>query len=114
MAARTARRGASRSGSQRNTTRRDRHRLIIKTGRAPSPFGPKPPCYHCGDPIDYDADHLDPLAFEIDHLIPLDKDGLDVIENIVPSHRKCNRDKSNKLGYQPGVTFVTQRRWWSS
>lgn len=80
----------------------------------PSKFGPEPDCYHCGEPIDYAAGHLEPLAFEIDHLVPLDAHGPDAIENIVPSHRKCNRDKSNKLAYQPGVTFVTERCWWAS
>jgi len=52
----------------RNTTTRDRHRRIIARGLAPSPFGPKPPCYRCSEPIDYEAHHLDPLSFTIDHL----------------------------------------------
>ncbi|QFG10080.1 HNH endonuclease [Mycobacterium phage IdentityCrisis] len=101
---------------QRNTTARDRHRRIISRGLPPSPFGPKPPCYHCGEPIDYDAHHLDPLSFTIDHLKALANGGSDTIDNIVPSHRKCNRDKSDKdLDEQlpAGVTFVTERRWWT-
>ena len=98
----------------RNTTTRDKHRRIIAEGLEPSPFGPHPPCYHCGEPIDYDAHHRNPLAFQIDHLHPIDKGGPDTLDNIVPSHRKCNRDKSNKVGYQAGVTFVTERCWWAT
>lgn len=100
---------------QRNTTTRDKHRHIIEHGISPSPFGPKPNCYHCGDPIDYDAHHLDPLSFTIDHLKALANGGSDTLDNIVPSHRKCNRDKSDKEPTElpTGVTFVTERRWWS-
>lgn len=75
-------------------------------------FGAKPDCYHCHEPIDYEADHLDDLSFNLDHLVPLDAGGPDTLDNKVPSHRKCNRAKSNKLTYQAGVTFVTDRKWW--
>lgn len=108
-------RGRSRQ-VQRNTTTRDRHRRIISRGLAPSPFGPKPPCYHCGEPIDYDAHHLDDLSFTIDHLTALANGGTDTLDNIVPSHRKCNRDKSDKditTLLPAGVTFVTPRCWWA-
>lgn len=98
----------------RNTTTRDKHRRIIAEGLEPSPFGPKPPCYHCHEPIDYQAHHHDPLSFQIDHLHPIDKGGPDTIDNCVPSHRKCNRTKSNKVDYRPGVTFVTERCWWAA
>lgn len=100
---------------QRNTATRDKHRRLIEEGLSPSPFGPKPPCYHCGEPIDYDADHLDPLSYQVDHLIPITKGGPDTLDNKVPSHRKCNRAKSDKLGPpQIGVTFITDRDWWSN
>lgn len=98
--------------NKRNTTSRDQHRRIIANGLPPSPFGPHPDCYHCHEPIDYEAGHLDPMSFQLDHLVPLDKGGPDTLDNKVPSHRKCNRDKSNKLVYQQGVTFVTDRKWW--
>lgn len=111
--ARTGRRGVSDAGPKRSTTTRDRHRRIIRLGLPPSGFGPKPDCYHCSEPIDYEAGHLEDLSFQIDHLIPVDKGGPDTIDNIVPSHRKCNREKSNKLAYQPGVTYVTDRCWWA-
>ncbi|MFN6543905.1 HNH endonuclease [Mycolicibacterium nivoides] len=117
MRTQRGRRGTARK-IQRNTTTRDRHRRIIARGLPPSPFGPKPPCYHCGDPIDYDAHHLDPLSFTIDHLKPLAVTGPagDTIDNIVPAHRKCNRDKSDKVldeELPAGVTFVTERCWWT-
>lgn len=88
----------------RNTTVRDRHRRIIAQGN--------PPCAHCGEPIDYQAHHLNPLAFQIDHVTPLDRGGTDTLDNLVPAHRKCNRDKSNKpASWTPGVQYVTERTW---
>lgn len=98
--------------NRRNTTTRDQHRRIIALGLHPSPYGVWPDCFHCHEPIDYEANHLDPDSFQLDHLIPLDAGGPDTLDNKVPSHRKCNRAKSNKLTYQPGVTYVTDRKWW--
>lgn len=89
---------------RRNTTLRDKHRRYLARGR--------PPCYHCGEPIDYEANHLEPLAYQVDHLIPLAKGGTDTLDNKVPSHRQCNRDKSDKLPDDIGAQFVTERRWW--
>lgn len=87
----------------RSTTRRNRHRKIIAVDQ--------PPCHICGEPIDYDAKHLDPMSFTIDHITPLTKGGeeLDVIDNIKAAHRKCNRAKSDKVAV--GVAFVTARSW---
>lgn len=90
----------------RNTTIRDRHRRIIRRDN--------PPCHWCGEPINYEAHHHDPLSFQIDHVTPLNKGGDDTLDNCVASHRACNREKSDKVDYQPGVTFVTERRWWTT
>lgn len=87
----------------RNTTTRDKHRRTIAAD--------KPDCHWCHQPIDYEAHHHDPLSFQVDHVHPVTKGGPDTLDNKVPSHRKCNRAKSDKVAYQPGVTFVTGRRW---
>jgi 5-methylcytosine-specific restriction endonuclease McrA len=88
----------------RNTTRRDRHRRIIAQDR--------PPCHWCGLDIDYRADWLNPHAYQIDHVIPLNRGGLDTLDNLVAAHRKCNRDKSDKLPELPtGATYITTRAW---
>lgn len=88
----------------RNTAARDRHRRIIARD--------KPPCHHCGEPIDYEAPHTDPLAFEVDHVTALSRGGPDTLDNKVPSHRRCNRSKgSNPPSWRPGVTFTTERTW---
>jgi 5-methylcytosine-specific restriction endonuclease McrA len=55
-------------------------------------------CYHCGNPIDFEAPRLTgsfgwELAYHSDHLIPLSKNGPDELENIRPSHGKCNVKK---------------------
>jgi len=85
----------------RNTARRDRFRRIIAAD--------EPPCALCGNPIDYQAHHLDPMSFTIDHITPRNRGGQDVIDNIQAAHRKCNRDKSDKV--VTGVDFVTERAW---
>ena len=108
---------------ERNTALRNKHRREVRQGHGINPTGgPDPPCYWClmagldedAAAIDYTADHLDPLSFQIDHVTPLAKGGTDTLDNITASHRKCNRDKSDKL-HPPmlGVTFVTDRCWWS-
>ena len=89
----------------RNTSTRNKHRRIVSKDR--------PSCHWCHEEIDYDAHHLDPLSFQIDHVIPISKGGSDTLDNLVASHRKCNRSKSDKLDYHPGVTFVTERNWWN-
>lgn len=88
----------------RNTTRRDQHRRILAEG--------EPPCHWCGRPIDYQAHHHDPLSYQVDHVHPDSKGGPDTLDNKVPTHRKCNRAKSDKVNYQPGVEYVNARRWW--
>lgn len=88
---------------RRNTARRDRFRRIIAADQ--------PPCARCGEPIDYNAHHLDPLSFTIDHITPIARGGIEVdtLDNIQAMHRKCNRDKSDKVA--AGVNFVTDRAW---
>ena len=88
----------------RNTTTRDRHRRTIATD--------EPPCGICGEPIDYTLRHPNPKSYVVDHIIPLIKGGADTLDNKQAAHRDCNRDKSDKLIYEPGVTFVTERKWW--
>lgn len=90
----------------RNTRTRDSHRKTIARDH--------PPCHWCGNEIDYTAHHLDPFAFQVDHVTPLNRGGSDTIDNIVASHRACNRAKSDKHpGLQEvGVTFITDRCWW--
>ncbi|HMQ36487.1 MAG TPA: HNH endonuclease signature motif containing protein [Micropruina sp.] len=73
----------------RNTTTRDRHRKLVAAEQ--------PPCWLCGDPIDYTLPHLDPRAFVVDHIVPLAKGGQDTLNNKRAAHRDCNRAKSDKL-----------------
>jgi 5-methylcytosine-specific restriction endonuclease McrA len=91
--------------TNRNTTIRDRHRRIIRRGH--------PNCHWCHQPIDYQAPHLDPNSFQVDHVHPINKGGPDTLDNCVPSHRRCNRVKSDKVDYQPGVAYTTTRSWTS-
>lgn len=59
-------------------------------------------CHLCGEPIDLDAPRLAgrpgwERSLHIDHVIPISKGGDDTLENVRPSHGKCNVKKSNKL-----------------
>lgn len=87
----------------RSTTLRDRHRRTIARD--------DPPCHICGNEINYQAGHLDPLSFTIDHIIPLNRGGTDTIDNVAAAHRRCNRDKSDRVPTPAGVTYITDRNW---
>lgn len=89
----------------RNTATRDKHRRIIAQDQ--------PPCGICGHPIDYTLPHTDPRSYVVDHITPDAKGGPDTLDNKQAAHRDCNRDKSDKVDWQPGVTFVTERKWWT-
>jgi endogenous inhibitor of DNA gyrase (YacG/DUF329 family) len=50
-------------------------------------------CHLCGGHIDLRLLHPDPLCFSFDHVIPLACDGVHSLENMRPSHLKCNLSK---------------------
>lgn len=64
---------------KRNTTIRDRHRATI--ARA------EPPCWLCGQPIDYTLRYPDAGAFVVDHVIPIERGGEDALPNKRAAHR---------------------------
>ena len=61
-------------------------------------------CWLCGGPIDVTLHHLDPMAPTLDHVIPYAKGGTDDEHNLRPSHRHCNRAKSDRLDLDPTPT----------
>ena len=69
----------------RNTATRDRHRAAIAQG--------KPPCYLCGEPIDYMLKWPDPWCYTVDHIVPIDAGGQDVLSNKAAAHWTHNRAK---------------------
>ena len=73
---------------KRNTTVRDKHRRIIAQGQ--------PPCWLCGEPIDYTLPWTDQRSFVVDHKVSLVRGGSDTLDNKAASHRACNRDKGAK------------------
>lgn len=56
-------------------------------------------CAICGQYVDKELKTPHPMSAEVDHIIPKDKGGSDGLSNLQLTHRKCNRAKSNKLGY---------------
>lgn len=81
--------------ANRNTTQRDRDRATIARD--------KPPCYLCGEEIDYALHYLDPMAYVVDHVIPIHHGGPDHISNKKAAHRACNRAKGARLDGGPTV-----------
>ncbi len=92
--------------TKRSTTLRDKHRAIIRRTGAP--------CGICLKPIDYSLPYLHPGEFTVDHILAINRGGLDVLSNKQAAHRRCNRDKSDRVEYQPAEpapAFETRRAW---
>lgn len=111
--------------SYTHTERRYR-RILMKRGE---------PCGICGGDIDQTLPQYHPMAWELDHIVPVARGGEHTLDNLQPSHRRCNRAKSDSLpgddaqlsangcpigpcddcrGHHPadpGVDFVTARQW---
>jgi 5-methylcytosine-specific restriction endonuclease McrA len=76
-------------------------------------------CALCGLPVDKTIKTPHPLSPEVDEIIPVSFGGSPYAkDNVQLTHRKCNRDKSNKLFYmqtnpqgKPGTTNNTSRNW---
>lgn len=59
-------------------------------------------CWICGQPVDKSLKSPDPMSKTIDHRIPVSKGGHPSdLDNLRLAHRKCNREKSDKLFYKP-------------
>ena len=56
-------------------------------------------CGICGKQVDKELKTPKPMSAEVDHIIPKNKGGSDNLCNMQLSHRKCNREKSDKIGY---------------
>jgi 5-methylcytosine-specific restriction endonuclease McrA len=69
----------------RNTTRRDQDRRILRQRRGN--------CGICGLPIDYTLKWPDPMCFVADHITPLTAGGLDILANKQAAHNTCNSTK---------------------
>jgi len=67
-------------------------------------------CWLCGKPIDMLAPRRSPLGLSIDHVIPRSKGGSDSIDNLRPSHFRCNVSRQDK----PASEFRPRRGWSGS
>ena len=54
-------------------------------------------CYLCDEEIDLEAPRTNPEGLHLDHVIPISKKGCDIIDNVKPTHARCNLAKSDKL-----------------
>jgi len=52
-------------------------------------------CHICLKNIDLSLNRRDPMGFQVDHVIPLSRGGEDKLDNVKPSHAKCNQQKGN-------------------
>lgn len=80
---------------KRDTAQRDRDRATIKRQR--------PPCYLCGEPIDYTLAWPDPWCFTVDHIVPLDAGGPDTLTNKAAAHWTHNRAKGHRTDGGPTI-----------
>lgn len=63
-------------------------------------------CHLCGEPIDLNAPRATfhkgwERGLQLDHVIPISANGPDIIENVKPSHGKCNISKGYIRGKSP-------------
>ena len=91
--------------------RNNRKREALKRNNGHEPYSEKQVldtygvmCHICTIEIDLSAPRQAgkvgwQKGLHIDHLIPLSKGGPDMLENVRPSHGKCNIDKKAKLEY---------------
>lgn len=56
-------------------------------------------CAICGQYVDKTLKTPHPMSAEIDHIYPKAKGGKDTLDNLQLTHRQCNRQKSDKIGY---------------
>lgn len=58
-------------------------------------------CHICSGEIPKDVDRFHPLYLTMDHVIPLFHGGNHTLENVLPAHASCNKQKGAKLdGWQ--------------
>lgn len=58
-------------------------------------------CWICGQPVDKSLKSPDPMSKTVDHRIPVSKGGHPSdLDNLRLAHRKCNREKSDKLFFE--------------
>lgn len=68
------------------------------------------PCFHCGQPIDYDLEWPDPASFSADHLRPLSRfpDLAHDPGNVVSSHLRCNQVKGASMHFSAGLGALSE------
>lgn len=54
-------------------------------------------CRICGMPVDKSLKYPHPMSASVDHIIPCARGGSDDLDNLQLAHRKCNRDKSDRM-----------------
>lgn len=69
-------------------------------------------CALCGGFVDKTLPAYHPMSAEIDHIIPVNKGGdASTIENLQLAHRKCNRNKSDKLPEVEKGSDINPESW---
>lgn len=58
-------------------------------------------CGICRQPINYELPQYHPESFEVDHIVPIARGGTKTLDNCQPTHRRCNRAKSDRLPGDP-------------
>jgi hypothetical protein len=69
------------------------------------------PCFHCGQPIDYDLTWPHPQSFSADHLKPVatHPELAEDPGNLVSSHLLCNQVKGADAHFSPVLGALSER-----
>jgi hypothetical protein len=68
------------------------------------------PCFHCGQPIDYDLEWPHPWSFSADHLRPWARHPELRYDpgNVVSSHLRCNQVKGDSEHFSAGLGALSE------
>jgi 5-methylcytosine-specific restriction endonuclease McrA len=68
------------------------------------------PCYHCGQPIDYELKWPHPASFSADHLKPWVRHPELRYDpgNVVSTHLRCNQSKGDSEHHTAGLGALSQ------
>lgn len=68
------------------------------------------PCWHCGQPIDYDAPRYHRDSFSADHLKPWSRYPELRYDpgNVVSSHLHCNQSKGDRESFGAGLGALSE------